>query len=404
MSQNRKLRLSSSSLFHDSSDEEHSGIVGSSTGKYTSNNNFRNGKNSGKKRAATSDENPSKRSHVHTAKELDILRRQRQVAAQLSLRNISASKSNKSTKKNNELKSEAVVTGKNSQQLQLEKDMQKKRLQNILKPTSTVKSREKKMDFAISESSSGAGTTKKHIRPSKMINKHYNNLSKDATTAEAALAAARNRLQISGQSNDMNSSIPKQIKTDTSSKTEQIRTKMRKRLLPSSNSNNKNRFSSLMSNPQKTVYPRVQAEDYWRHIRDWDFIKTLNLHVQSQRNNAAKNGNKQSRNNRHMNKTNNTRKRGYQDTKSGNIEKTDSHLNTKITPSNPNIDVSVHTPIPNVFHSIQQYKAMWAPLCLQEASAQAISEFVSSHGAVSRCKHPLKVNVSALNKDIGGKI
>lgn len=61
-------------------------------------------------------------------------------------------------------------------------------------------------------------------------------------------------------------------------------------------------------------------------------------------------------------------------------------------------------PLPDTFDSYRQYCALWAPLCLEEARAQLLSEAISdiSYWRSKPEKSPIKVFVQPLKKDIDG--
>lgn len=418
----------SSSLFEDS-DEDYAPLSPSKSS-------WRNVSTTGRglKRAAREAyESPSKKSRVLSAKELEILRRQRQVAAQISLNSMDKNKkgeliqhSHTSTSSNQTLLNQAALT--NPQQKLLQKAKQKQILQQILKPSVAVKRSPSNPNQNTNSATidlvsyddvhpnkivSSHALTRKHIRPSQRPTKQ---LHSPPTSAADALAAARNRLNLSSKNHsnpETKSKVPNKTTTtlsatnasNTMSKTTHIRATMKKRLLPSSNKTNSSLASPDNKNVFKDFYRRVEAEDYWRMIRDWDFLNALNLRIKSQQNRSSKpnnNTDKKSKENP------SSSSRGYDNkdsssTKSSIPNSRDSSKKQQDDETISSSSLKAMKPIPDFFDSPQQYKALWAPLCLQEAAAQMLSEFTGSYGAVSRCKNPLKVVVSPLKKDIGGK-
>ena len=61
-------------------------------------------------------------------------------------------------------------------------------------------------------------------------------------------------------------------------------------------------------------------------------------------------------------------------------------------------------PLPDTFDSYRQYCALWAPLCLEEARAQLLSEAISDipYWRSKPEKTPIKVFVQPLKKDVDG--
>jgi len=82
-------------------------------------------------------------------------------------------------------------------------------------------------------------------------------------------------------------------------------------------------------------YPKVNLEDFWRNLRSWDLCNDLHVHVKQQLP----------------------------------IGKNDC----------PSLTTSqqLPTPLPDSYNSYSEYVNAWAPLCLQEARAQLLSEIFS---------------------------
>mmetsp|Transcript_15732 Transcript_15732/g.23157 ORF Transcript_15732/g.23157 Transcript_15732/m.23157 type:complete len:1124 (-) Transcript_15732:204-3575(-) len=146
-------------------------------------------------------------------------------------------------------------------------------------------------------------------------------------SAQAALKAARQRVE----GND----APPQPKPKSSVDDSQIKRKATTlgSLISASVS------TTTSSPPMETgSYGQVEPEDYWRYIRDWDFLTHLR---------RAKNPKSQ-------------KKDG-----DGNESERDVLLQKK--------------PLPNRFINHRHYVASWAPLCLAEARAQFLAEFMTQN-------------------------
>ncbi|KAL7551881.1 hypothetical protein ACHAWF_015092 [Thalassiosira exigua] len=101
--------------------------------------------------------------------------------------------------------------------------------------------------------------------------------------------------------------------------------------------------------PKRSFYPPVHRDKYWSELRNWDFVKELNDAM----------------------KPTSTKK------ESGAKRSHGEHRGAKIEPDD-GVD-----PLPNQFESVSQYKALWAPLLINEAKAQLLSEAVASQSSAS---------------------
>ena len=100
-------------------------------------------------------------------------------------------------------------------------------------------------------------------------------------------------------------------------------------------------ISQFDSTHRRSYYPPVHSDKYWSELRSWDFIKDLN-------------GMKKSEDNR-------TKETG-----------------TKRPIDNNEKDQEKEDSLPDVFDSVAQYKALWAPLLINEAKAQLLSDVSST--------------------------
>jgi len=97
---------------------------------------------------------------------------------------------------------------------------------------------------------------------------------------------------------------------------------------------------------ERSYYTPVHPDQYWCCMRDWDFLRDLN--------HAIKNSGPLPRKSRKRSLDSNAR----------------AHDNKSSVDS-----------IPNTFESVEQYKAVWAPLLINEAKAQLLSDVVASQAS-----------------------
>lgn len=109
-------------------------------------------------------------------------------------------------------------------------------------------------------------------------------------------------------------------------------------------------------------YEKIEPNHYWKSIREWDFLGDLNDKMDS----SAESG-KRKRDCDHCHKTK-------------------------------------RQPLPDTFDSYRQYCALWAPLCLEEARAQILSEAISDIPCWRSKpeKSPIKVFLQPLKTDLDG--
>jgi len=153
-------------------------------------------------------------------------------------------------------------------------------------------------------------------------------------------------------------------------------------------------LDALQSKP--TIhYPKVEQEDFWRVIRDWDFVREFN----EERKASSGSGNNGNVDNRKR-----PRSRAGSDTGSvarASASASGSGRSRTPTPTPP--DNLVGKPLPDTFESARQYMALWAPLCLNEAKAQILSEAISDipYWNSNKEKGAFPVLVEPLKRDIG---
>ena len=112
-------------------------------------------------------------------------------------------------------------------------------------------------------------------------------------------------------------------------------------------------------------YDKIEPNHYWKNIRDWDFLGELNDKMG--KNTSVSSG-----------------KRNHE--------------------SDGNTTTTKQQPLPDTFDSYRQYCALWAPLCLEEARAQILSEATSDipYWKSKPEKSPIKVFLQPLKKDLDG--
>lgn len=113
--------------------------------------------------------------------------------------------------------------------------------------------------------------------------------------------------------------------------------------------------------PKRSYYQSVHPDKFWSTIRNWDFIRDLNE--------AIRNSNATAR------KTSDTKaqKRPLDDASNGKEAS-----NAKIRVDNSS---DLTKSLPDAFDSVSQYKALWAPLLLNEAKAQIMSDVVAAQSS-----------------------
>lgn len=318
---------------------------------------------SNKRRPSTTAPVSSKRSRQNTyesssssssrsAKELEVLRKQRQVASQISGIDIknrvaTAAKAQSSSGRKTSSSTEKRLTSSSSSQqrriqTQLLQSMQRKKLEGMLKPTVQVKSGallpydEAKKNLTSSTTYSKSIT--KHKRPTIMKRTLNNNIeNKSVSTTGQVVQEAKNHLE-----------IQKKASKQTITKAGGGSSGTLGNLVIASSSS-----SSKMTHIRPSVKKHKKTwtiNDFWKSIRDWDFLDSLNTHMKT------------------------------------------SAVQTKSESEDQS-----SLKIPNKFSSCEEYIDKWAPLCLQEAKAQTLSDFSS----IPKNKiHPIKLDIKPLKKSM----
>lgn len=134
-------------------------------------------------------------------------------------------------------------------------------------------------------------------------------------------------------------------------------------------------------------YDKIEPNDYWKNMREWNFLEDLNERM-SNNNNNNKNDNH-----------NNSGKRNRDNTK--NNSDNNNHQNNPPDKSRP---TATTTTLPDTFQSYRQYCALWAPLCLEEARAQLMSEAIADipYWRSKPDKSPVRVQLQPMKKDLEG--
>ena len=152
-------------------------------------------------------------------------------------------------------------------------------------------------------------------------------------------------------------------------------------------------LEALQSKP--TVhYPKVDHDDFWRTIRDWDFVREFNKERKGSSGSSGNNANGDNR----------KRPRSRAGSDAGSTASASaSGSGRSRTPSPTPPDNGAGKPLPDTFDSARQYMALWAPLCLNEAKAQLLSEAISDipYWSSKKEKGPFPVLVEPLKRDIG---
>eukprot|EP00804_Cyclotella_cryptica_P009981 CCRYP_015418-RA/>CCRYP_015418-RA protein AED:0.07 eAED:0.07 QI:522/1/1/1/1/0.83/6/1172/1208 len=167
---------------------------------------------------------------------------------------------------------------------------------------------------------------------------HHNEAAPSAPmTASEALAAARRRASITKvQKRDVGKEKQKSLLKHVST-TSAVPLTSKQR--------------DLTDIPKRSYYPPVHPDKFWSTLRGWDFISDLNDTMKK---------NAQSSTKHDQNRTGKGKKRPFDEL----------GVNEKSSLS-----------LPDSFDCIAQYKALWAPLLIDEAKAQLLSEVVSAQSS-----------------------
>jgi hypothetical protein len=158
---------------------------------------------------------------------------------------------------------------------------------------------------------------------------------------------------------------------------------------------NANTAKYLQPNAPKLLkhYDKIEPNDYWKCIKSWDFINDLNEKMGTTQNRDG--GNKAN---------------GKDDTTTQGKRKLDDigKGHAKQQPATTNS--SSLKPLPDTFASYREYCALWAPLCLDEARAQILSDAIAdipywknnNNNANPSDKSPVRVQLEPIKADVNG--
>uniref|UniRef100_A0A7S4IUR5 WW domain-containing protein n=1 Tax=Odontella aurita TaxID=265563 RepID=A0A7S4IUR5_9STRA len=375
-----------------------------------------------------------------SAKEEEILARQRRMAAQItgidpsrasaSVGKPPSSSAHKRPGSTSSGSSGGASNALAKQQRLLQHSAQKKKLDEMLGRTSTsVKGSVLKRPGGNKPSSTSCGGVANLAASQKraMVRPRPGTAAaKDAAlnkpvTAAAAIAAARSRVGINAGDNSSSGAKkppPPPPPSASSSSTSLKRAPVRKAGLASLISSSGIGTDGLKSKPEK-YYEKYEPEDFWRNVRTWDFLRDLNDHMQGQRRGGGpgkKAGNNQARKKprppprlAEMLGTSSKKSpgRGYETEKKRSASPVpaapDKASSSSSEKSKQKGESGKDDPLPDVFNSSRQYIALWAPLCLKEAQAQILSEAGGEIPYWSKPgKGPVPVAAQTLKKDVGG--
>ncbi|GAX14013.1 senataxin [Fistulifera solaris] len=166
-------------------------------------------------------------------------------------------------------------------------------------------------------------------------------LSTSASSAQAVLAAARVKAQatsaptkssLTGRSLQETESKPSpKLKRKVVERRDSAGTSLAKLVQHVTATSTHHHLLDLDDNHNNSTMPSIEPDDFWKHLREWDFVSQLASETRMQGNNTA-------------------------------LSSNDHDLNSK-------------KPLPNVFLNHRHYMSAWAPLCLAECRAQVLQQF-----------------------------
>ena len=121
------------------------------------------------------------------------------------------------------------------------------------------------------------------------------------------------------------------------------------------------------------VYPCIEFEDFWRDVRDWDFLTDLNTLMQMSSQKPKNHSHQPIHNSSKLHRINTKKGLGQED--------------------DDDIQILAHhhpQTIPLTFHNPRQYKALWAPHCFSESRAQLLSDFAADIHYWKNCDRPMQ--------------
>jgi len=239
------------------------------------------------------------------------------------------------------------------------------------------------------------------------------NSSRAIMSATDALAASRSRLGIADDNLGKPSTGFKGRNEGKASSTQYARLNGAKK-----ESRGKGALSGMIHTRAKqrgkSSYHKVEEDDFWRNLRNWDLITQLEERSQFKPQNK-----KQSKqdNNRlkfeHVNSSGvgkvdcSSQKYGEKESGLANSFKNDGSFIEMMKrqqgggeEEKKSENDNDTTAVPQTFESASHYKSVWSPLCLSECRAQLASEMSATD--YFKWNSPVPVSVSGLKRDCGG--
>lgn len=130
-------------------------------------------------------------------------------------------------------------------------------------------------------------------------------------------------------------------------------------------------------------YPKIEPNDYWKNLRQWDFLRELNERMTAEKTNNKKSHGK--------------RKRHQKD---GDVNNNNGDNNDMKQPQQQ--QQATVQPLPDTFQSHREYCALWAPLLFNETRAQLMSDAISDipYWRNKPEKSPVRVMLQPRKKDL----
>eukprot|EP00978_Attheya_sp_CCMP212_P008500 scaffold19934_cov50-Attheya_sp.AAC.8 len=353
-----------------------------------------------------------------SARETDVLERQRQMAAQLSGASSSASNRNKNsgtttttttTTTNAQTKRPNLPSALSTQKRLLQQAAQRKKLSATLQPKQQTSSTNRRVTTT-SKSNNNSYAMKQvaaaRIRPTqkKKASIAVADMLEHPSSAADAVLAAKSRLGLLKQHTTKPhakhpkaaaaaaaaaSMIHKHAKhSNPASVTRLLQVATGGNIAQALQESTKAASERAAAARLNRQYPAMEPDDYWKNIREWDFLQDLNSHMQRRTNTPSRNNKNSQQQSSSQNKESSS---SSSSSVKGTKEEATHHKNT-------------HKALPNQFESFRQYVGLWAPLVLQETRAQLLSEVVSDipYWSTKPNKGPIPVTVQPMTRDVGG--
>jgi len=307
-------------------------------------------------------------------------------------------------------------------------------------------------NFKRSNSSTSSRSQASQKRPSIQAPPTPSSPTPAANTAEMALAQARQRAGVKRPSSVSLASSPGKGNASSSSDKPQLkRPAMRRTILPTASSQGNASIMSSASIAKRTSsasaagaggslsslllsntdtakylgpnapkllkhYAKIEPNDYWKNIRGWDFIHDLNekgSNANNHHHHGKKNKHRGSNHHNHNHNHNHNHKQNHHGSNNNDGKKrprgnsgndTETSNTSSNTTTNNTTTAKQPDPIPDTFTSYREYCALWAPLCLDEARAQLLSDAITEipYWKSKAEKSPVKVRLRPAKKDVNG--